>query len=152
MEINPISGASGSPSLKKFYPGMVYSQIIFKLHVLAAMLALNKKRELQSLLGIINYLGKFSPASAQVCELLRNPMSAKSEWKWKSTYQNFYKKVKPIIKTQCAWLSAMRKGHCNLNEMPLVLVQEQVFCRQGLKCDSNKMSTRQYSTVLSCIC
>ena len=39
---------------------------------------LNIKREIQAFLGIINYLRKFSPSRAEVCDLLRQQISAKT--------------------------------------------------------------------------
>ena len=41
-----------------------------KVKALTNMLAPKNKRELQAFLGIINYLGKFSPGMAKVCEPL----------------------------------------------------------------------------------
>ena len=38
------------------------------------------KKELLAVLGIINYLGKFSPSMADIYELLRKLMSLKTEW------------------------------------------------------------------------
>ena len=55
------------------------------------------KKELQAFLGIINYLGKFSPSTADVCESLRKLMSAKTEWTWNAIYQNMFDKAKAII-------------------------------------------------------
>ena len=46
------------------------------------------KRELQSFLGIINYLSKLSPMTAEVCELLQRLISVKAGWTWKRTYNN----------------------------------------------------------------
>ena len=56
------------------------------------------KKELQSFLGIIYYLGIFSHSTADICELLRKQMSAKTEWTWNATYQNMFDKEKAIIK------------------------------------------------------
>ena len=56
------------------------------------------KKELQAFLGIINYLGKFSPRTVEVCELLRKLTSAKVEWTWNATYQKMFKEAKAIIK------------------------------------------------------
>ena len=56
------------------------------------------KRELQALLGTINYLGKFSPRTVEVCESLRKLTSAKVEWTWNATYQRIFKEAKAIIK------------------------------------------------------
>ena len=41
-----------------------------KIRALTEMLAPKNKRELQAFLGIINYLGKFSPGMAEVCKPL----------------------------------------------------------------------------------
>ena len=41
-----------------------------KISALTKMPAPRNKRELQAFLGIINYLGKFSPGTAEVCEPL----------------------------------------------------------------------------------
>ena len=41
-----------------------------KIKVLIDMLALKNKKELQVFLGIIHYLGKFSPGSADICDPL----------------------------------------------------------------------------------
>ena len=50
------------------------------------------RKELQSFLGTINYLGKFSLATTEVCELL-----IKAEWSWNGTNQNLYDKAKRMI-------------------------------------------------------
>ena len=56
------------------------------------------KEELQAFLGIINYLGKFCHSTADICESLRNLMSAKTEWTWNAMYLNVFDKAKAIIK------------------------------------------------------
>ena len=50
--------------------------------LMAAVPPPKTKRELQAFLGIINYLGKFSPATADVCKSLRKLTSDKTEWTW----------------------------------------------------------------------
>ena len=62
------------------------------------MLPPNNKKELQAFLGIINYLDKFSPDMARVCEPLRKLTSCKSAWTWNESYQQTYNKAKSIIK------------------------------------------------------
>ena len=47
----------------------------------------NNKKELQAFLGIINYLGKFSPGTAEVCDLLQKLASSKATWTWNASYQ-----------------------------------------------------------------
>ena len=54
--------------------------------------------ELQVFLGIINYLGKFSPDTAEVCEPLCKLTSSKTTWICNTSYQQLFNKVKSIIK------------------------------------------------------
>ena len=51
-----------------------------KIKVLMDMPAPNNKKELQAFLGIINYLGKFSPGTANVCAPLCKLTSSKVTW------------------------------------------------------------------------
>ena len=46
----------------------------------------------------MNYLGKFSPSSIEVCGPLRKLTSSKCEWAWNSTYHNLYDRDKDLIK------------------------------------------------------
>ena len=57
--------------------------------------------ELQAFPGIINYLGKFSPSTVEVCESLRKLTSAKTEWTWSAIHQMMFDKAKAIIKDVC---------------------------------------------------
>ena len=57
----------------------------------------NKKNS-QAFLGIINYLGKFSPRTADICTALRQLTSVKTEWTWNAIYKKFFDKVKSIMK------------------------------------------------------
>ena len=59
--------------------------------------ATKSKKDLQAFLGIINYLGKFSPRTADVCESLRKLTSAKAEWMRNATYQKKFEEAKAII-------------------------------------------------------
>ena len=56
------------------------------------------KKELQAFLSIINYLGKFSSSTAEVCESLRKLMSTKTEWTQNATCQKMFDKARAIIK------------------------------------------------------
>ena len=56
------------------------------------------KNELQAFLGIINYLGKFSPRTVEVCESLRKLTSAKGKLMWNATYPKMFEEAKAIIK------------------------------------------------------
>ena len=51
---------------------MEYNQTHRKIKVLMEMPLPNNKRELQTFLGIINYLSKFSPSMASICENFEN--------------------------------------------------------------------------------
>ena len=56
------------------------------------------KKELQAFIGIINYLGKFSPSTADMFGSLRKLMSVKTEWAWNATNQKMFNQAKVIIK------------------------------------------------------
>ena len=62
------------------------------------MLVPKSKRELQAFLGIINYLGKFSPGMAEVCKPFRKLTSSKMAWTWNASYQQLFGNVKLLIK------------------------------------------------------
>ena len=69
-----------------------------KIKVLTDMLVPNNKRELQAFLGIINYLGKFSPGIAEVCDPLQKLTLSKAAGTWNTSYQQLFVKVKSLIK------------------------------------------------------
>ena len=69
-----------------------------KVRALTEMPAPKNKNELQAFLGIINYLGKFSPDTAEVCKLLCKLTSCKMRWTWNASYQQMFDKAKSIIK------------------------------------------------------
>ena len=47
---------------------------------------------------IINYLGKFSPGTAEVCQPLQKLISRKMRWTWNASYQQLFAKAKSLIK------------------------------------------------------
>ena len=60
------------------------------------------KKELQSFLGIFNYLGKYSLAMSEIFESLCKLSAMKSEFTWKKTYQEIYERAKAaIMKDAC---------------------------------------------------
>ena len=63
------------------------------------MLVLNNKKELQAFLGVINYLGKFSSGTADVCDPLCKLTSSKAIWTWNASYQALFNKAKLLIKS-----------------------------------------------------
>ena len=71
-----------------------------KVGALTKMLAPKNKQELQSFLGIINYLGKFSPGTAEVCEPLRKLTSTRVAWTWNTSYHQMFNKAKSFIKAE----------------------------------------------------
>ena len=46
------------------------------------------KKNLQSFLGILNYLSKFSPGTTEVCMPIQNLASVKTDWTWNERYQD----------------------------------------------------------------
>ena len=69
-----------------------------KIKALTGMLAPKNKKELQAFLGIIIYLGKFSPDTAYVCDPLYKLTSSKVTWTWNASYQELFIKAKSLIK------------------------------------------------------
>ena len=63
------------------------------------MLSPNNKKELQAFLGIINYLGKNSPGTADVCDLFCKLTSNKVTWTWNAFDQSLFNKAKLLIKS-----------------------------------------------------
>ena len=70
-----------------------------KIKTLTDMLVPNNKMELQAFLSIINYLGKFSPGTADVCDPLCKLTSNKGIWTWNASYQALFNKAKFLIKS-----------------------------------------------------
>ena len=69
-----------------------------KVRALINMSVPRNKRELQAFLDIINYLGKFSPGTAEVCEPLQKLTSSKATWTWNTSYQQLFAEAKSLIK------------------------------------------------------
>ena len=69
-----------------------------KIKMLTDMPAPKNKKELQAFLGIINYLGKFSPGTTDVCHPLQKLTSSKVAWTWNTSYQQLFTKAKSLIK------------------------------------------------------
>ena len=67
-----------------------------KIQALMAMPLPKCKKELQSSLGIINYLSTFSPMTAEVHKSPQKLTPVKTEWLWNSMYQDLYDKAKHI--------------------------------------------------------
>ena len=59
----------------------------------------NNKKELQTSHGIINYLDKFSPGTADVCDPLHKLTSSKVTWTWNASYLSLVNKAKLLIKS-----------------------------------------------------
>ena len=61
------------------------------------------KKELQAFLGIINFLSKFSPSTANICKSLRKLTSARTEWTWNASYQKIFEEGKINHKRRCMY-------------------------------------------------
>ena len=70
-----------------------------KIKALTDTLVPNNKKELKVFLGIINYLGKFSPGTTDVCDLMHRMTSSKMIWTWNASYQTLFNKAKLLIKS-----------------------------------------------------
>ena len=72
-----------------------------KIQVLTDMPLPKLEKELQSFLGILNYLIKFTPVTAEVCKPLYKLTSIKTDWTLNRMYQDLYEKAKIIVKNAC---------------------------------------------------
>ena len=63
------------------------------------MLPTNNRKDVQAFLGIINYLSKFSPGTADVCDPFHKLLSTKATWTWNASYQSLFNKAKLLIKS-----------------------------------------------------
>ena len=59
----------------------------------------NNKKDLQAFLGIINYLSKFSPGTADVCDPFCTLTLSKATWAWNASYQSQFRRAKILIKS-----------------------------------------------------
>ena len=57
------------------------------------------EKELQAFSAIINYLDKFSPVTAEVCDPLQKLTSSEATWTWNAPYQSLFVKAKLLIKS-----------------------------------------------------
>ena len=71
-----------------------------KVKALTKMPAPKNKRELQSFLGVISYLGKFSPGTAEVCNPLQKLTSSRMLWTWNASYQQQFNRAISLIKAE----------------------------------------------------
>ena len=78
-----------------------------KLKALTDMPPSKTKWELQSFLGIVNYLSKLSPMTAEVCKTCRMLTSVNAIWKWNRSYQEAKKKPGHWWKKTHAWTIMM---------------------------------------------
>ena len=69
-----------------------------KIKALFEMPPPTNKKGLQAFLGIINYLGKFSPGTADMCGPLHKLTSGKVTWAWNASYQSLFSRAKLLIK------------------------------------------------------
>ena len=58
----------------------------------------NNKKELQAFLDNINYLGKFSPDTADIRDPIHKLTSIKVTWTWNASYQALFNRTKSLIK------------------------------------------------------
>ena len=67
----------------------------------------------------MKYVGKFLPATAEVCKPLKSLTSVKEGWTWYSMYLELYEKVKAISKDVVC-----RKSY---NEKELLYTEKQMY-------------------------
>ena len=87
------------------------------------------KRELQSFLGILNYLSMFSPNTAKVCEPKQKMILVRTDWTWNRMYQDLYDKAKKIVKKDACMNFMTWLDPYTYRLMHLVSALEQGFYR-----------------------
>ena len=88
---------SSVPFLSKIISRHVMQPDARKLKALKRMPPPTTKKDLQAFLGIIKYLSKLSPRTAEVC-ISEVFTSLKTEWRQNANYQKLFNRVKLIIK------------------------------------------------------
>ena len=68
-----------------------------KISAICNMQPPQNKKELETFLGMINYLSKFLPHLAEETHSLRNLLKDKAEFVWDSNMENVFKRVKALI-------------------------------------------------------
>ena len=59
------------------------------------------KCELQSFLGMINYISKYTAEASQVCKPLRELISIRSDYKWHQHLTDAFNKAKNLVNKDC---------------------------------------------------
>ena len=68
-----------------------------KIQVLTDMPPPKSRKELQSFLGILNYLSNFSQVTVEVCEPLQKLTSVKAGWMLHGMYQDQYDRANKLV-------------------------------------------------------
>ena len=111
-----------------------------KLKALTNMPPPKTKKELQTFYGKINYLGRFSPSKAHICETLRKLTSAKIEWTWNAMYQNMFDKERAIIKDACMkYYDEIKLLYIETNVSGVGLEAALLQTRSNTSCPSDKV-------------
>ena len=112
------------------------------------------KRELQAFLGIINYLGKFSPGTAEVCEPLQKLTSSKMMWTWNASYQQLFAKAKSLIKVDICmkFYNDIKLLYLETNvsgvglRVALLQLHDNTTCQKGMAPDSTILCHIAYAS------
>ena len=83
----------------------------------------NNKKELQSFLGIMNYLGKFLPSATEICEALQNLTSANANGPGTACIRAYVIGQKTSRRMQ-PWHPTMKNNSCTWRQMNWELAWE----------------------------
>ena len=124
-----------------------------EVQTLTAMPPPKCKNELQSFLGMINYLNNFTPMTAQVCKPLQKLTSVKTEWLWNGMYQDLYAKVKNIIRQDACikFYDASKSLYLETDTYGMRLGASLLQVRDGMNCGLDKVpdNTALHSNALT---
>ena len=103
-----------------------------EVQALMSMPLLKCKKVLQSFIGILNYLSKFSPMTDKLCESLQKLTSVKTEWSFNGMYKGLYNKAKNVIRqdTCMKFYDASKLLHLKTDVSGIGLLQ----VRDGMHC------------------
>ena len=111
------------------------------LPMVAGMPSLKTKKELQSFLGIINYLCKVSPKTAEVYELLQKLISVKADWTQNGMHQVQCYTAKKIVKKDACmkFYGVVRLLFLETNASSIALGVRLIQVRDGMNCSHDEV-------------
>ena len=71
-----------------------------KIRNITKMPTSNNRKDIQRLLGMINYVAKFIPNLSNITEPLRELLQKETHWQWEKRYNQTVKQIKTLLKSR----------------------------------------------------